>query len=370
VGLIPSRVLCQFLRIPSATLSHWKKEGFLCPFSYGQYDEADVNAFLMKHSVNFNSPLTWRAVREGKISLLSTEEVTTKFGVDHSRVRILRTQNLIAYICYPGKRGRYFYDEESIARVCALPKLYFATQLEHIIGCAIRNLVHTGELKLFENPLDRHNACVSDTELIAFLEKRLPGWVEPKSWINERLNTDKPLVPLTEAIIELGASKRGVYDELNARRVRYIRSGIIRVSPAWLKAHFEVSHPLSAEQVAKIYDVGFTTAAGWGDIECPISAHDHSTLYSLRLACWIAILQETSSPGYEDTMPLFVRQRLNARDWHHLLTLTEAAQWCKCSKALLAELAQQGKILGIRTPDGDWRFTKYQLLAARKQMGI
>jgi hypothetical protein len=356
------------LKISPETAYSWHKKkalSYIVVNHAAHYVVTELNAFLVRSALHFPSPPTVDDLLERSVILLRQDEVELRFPKGRSKLHLWKQRGDLAVIKFPGKKGGLRFCAASLEAYIRSPEceLLALSQVSHILGGKGRKFP-PAELQAVENPQDRLGSYITRESLRAYLGKghRLPPWVDPEDWIEDRLASSESLVALsTQVIRQLGTSSlQGLTARLDELKAHYIfkREGNWRlVCPTWLAAQTEYApQPLTKADLYKLFGVSDSGPARWlrnNLIKCPLPNHQHKGGSPwLYRSCWIKIVAETASPGLD------VEEWYNRRMSNPVpsLSTSQAARQLRIPTTDLEERAREGQIKGVRIPTRNWRF--------------
>lgn len=365
------------LGVCDETLRKWKLKSFLVPDKGSAYSVSSLNAFLAEHSQGFDSPPTVEDLLSGRIRLLKMAEVQKALGVGRCAVlELIRRGELAAVkLMVNWLISRASLEAQLQAR--RTDDVYARRVVAMILSVSLARvglLAAEGKLSWRQGKTGGNNRPITRQSLLELLQELLPDWISAEDWLEDRLESGRPLLTHGQARWRLGVSKAGLWTLINLRQIQNIArlEGHGRlISPESVEAYQEYNAEVfTSSDVARLYGVVEPSVARWrdaGKIECPIDGHEHPNADWLLGSCWVAIMQRDSDPNFSAT--LWYGLRRSGRSVAPTLSVGRMAQRLGLEPSTVQTMADQGIIVGFRTPLGSWRFSRKMLSNIRPKYG-
>jgi len=269
------------------------------------FDCTLVNALFKNCRNNFAEPLTIADLVNKKIVLVRAARVKTV--LDRIKRKRRYRYNRLRYIQLPGtcefRITQASIDCVNTTKASTVPKPFnFQNDSEtvaHIVGCtpsSVPYLVSCGVLQTVPgtNPLR-----YKQNSLRRCLLQRLPPWVTPEDWIDERLSTTQPLLAFANVVKALG-SEAAVHEAIRLELLRYITvKRRFAFSPDAVTEYILSEPPLNNNVFSALYDVSLTTVQLWrrsGKLTCRL--HPGMPKHQMRQSCSLVLLRKTLPPAH------------------------------------------------------------------------
>lgn len=365
--------LARLLRLHAETVQGWQLTGHYIANEH-HYSSATINAFLASCAHTFPAPPTIEELLHDALTLLTPEEAADYLNLKTLQALHYRRQTGQLYAICLGSRWRFSKqsvetwwqqdnDDELLPRPLA----------EHILGIGtvtLAKLVKHNRLQSTRQHGGHITRPITQESLLNLLQQLLPAWVDPRDWVDDRLQDHRPLVSLKTAVAHLGTPMQSLQTLLHHQHIGYIHTPhgkAILIAPEAIDAYLQYCEPLSKGSIATLFGVTTTTVDNWlraGKLTCPVQAHGHTTPLVLYPACLVAVLRERLAP---DLQP--VRwYRLRLQHGGNLLNAYQAATALGMPLDTFLAHAEQYQVRGLLTPGGRWMFAPAQIAKAKRRL--
>lgn len=372
--LIPAYRLYGQLRIASETLRTWSQSGYL-PALHPRpkdphYTAAQLDAFLASCARGYDTPPTIAQLLSGEIVLLTISE--TMSLLDMPKTTLLQRLSTGAIRSFKLK-GAVRVDKASVEAYIALNSSLATTaggcftrqEASHITGCSsdfLGKLIESGALAT--EPISNR---ITRDSLAGWLKGRLPDWLDPHDWIEDRLAETAPLMYPNEVLKYLGMARRELRGFMIEKRLHYITTpgGLVYFSPESVRAQLETQSPLLQKDIVHILGPARHLILRWirqGRLRCGVH-EPHENWYK---PCVLSLVAKYLGPGLIASNWYEARQRTTER----LVGSSILAASCGVPARKINDLAKAGVIPGIRSPGDEnyWYFTPSQARKVRQAL--
>ncbi|HSX01450.1 MAG TPA: hypothetical protein VLF67_04375 [Candidatus Saccharimonas sp.] len=377
-GYVSAGVVETILAISDETRRQWNSSGFLKPDKPNSklYAVTHIDALLAKQYRGLAKPLTTADLLAGRDRLLPTPVARQQLRVSHDALgRMIRLGRVAAV-----KLARdWRVSQQSLlsyqnAQVAQRAEGYSQRQVQMVLSVSrptLSLLVRDGRLQV--QPVTGYGTehPIARASLLKFLKDLLPDWISAEDWLEDRMASGRPLISQAQACLRLGIRHQTLHALVASRQLQTIArfSGPwYVVAPESVEAYLEYrGRIMTPKDVADLYGVSPSEGYRWhaaGMVSCPIPNHTHTDSKYLLAPCWIARLQQDGGPGFQAMR--WYQLRANGTSAGPTASEVEMAQLLGLSRTELVKQAADGRIVGLRTPAGRWRFSNRSLRDARK----
>jgi len=360
--------LAKLLHVTLSSLKNWRAQGLLprCTVHSGLcYNEIEVNAFLANCKHNLRQPLTLKDLLSGAVTLLTLNEAMQHSGFSK---KALNARHLVQRIHLTGRQPRFVQSSLPI-RATKIPDNIGIAAVSLITGVrtsALKQLLAKGVLKNDS----RHGRDITfhQKQVLCFLKTRLPAWIQPLDWFNERLASGLQLVSFSEAARQLG-TKEHLLEAMSGFTLRYIHFGHSQLfMPESIAAFVAQEEIVSKSTFTAICSVQPITLHNvWIKKNyriCPL--HDH-TKWDYKKSCILAFLREALPHD---------ASRLCADRWYaqqttnpqKLVDLAQVTGYLGVNRKTVLSYIDSGFLRGLRLPSGSYKFTPRHLANRKSQL--
>jgi hypothetical protein len=360
--------------VPQETLRMWHRRGSLVHNDDLRYEVSALDDVLKTGARNFKQPPTWDDLLHGRITLVTKAQAQELLPVSNYQLRARMQSGDLAAVKLI---ATWRYDKASLMACFAAERSndrLIRQVAGHILGisdCGIARLVASGRLEAAEHITGEGQVrAVTHASLARLLSELLPAWIDPQDWIDDRLDSSRPLLRPLQAAQLLGVRLEELNRIAAEQRLAHINrpSGRCRLySPESAWAYLEPGEPLSFDQIGNQFGASSSGARGWwvaGALTCPLPLHLHTSAGELYKACLIAILENCLSPG----IPAKSWYNYRSTSTERLIAKPTVMKRLGVTERSIDKLIQQAVLKGILRPDGGWRFTPRQIRRCRKRM--
>ncbi|HET9411747.1 MAG TPA: hypothetical protein VFO38_02780 [Candidatus Saccharimonadales bacterium] len=365
VSRISVDVLASLLRLNHMTLRKWHRQGILTGTSHGNFtngplwlDVSSVNSLLARGMLHYPA-ITVHDLLTQRVTLVRQSDVRDSFEF---------TKEQTGAMFANGKRPAVMLGDHAKRLLATYPPLPVQRKLTVAETALILGVGHARVHDLLKSreltPTDEVPYQVDYDSLVALLRTRLPDWIDPHDWIQERLESFEPLLELRATQVLLGGKKYAAHF-FERQLLRYIGSGstmrpVTGIAPESIKACIDSDDPVTLPMLALLYDESLGRVATWkadGKLTC--AAHKPHAI--LKKACVLVILRQNLGSELRQ-LDWFDTQITKRRK---LVGSVQAAEYLGIALDTTNALAAIGELQGLRTPAGTWKFTHHQLKCAK-----
>ncbi|HSW81568.1 MAG TPA: helix-turn-helix domain-containing protein [Candidatus Saccharimonas sp.] len=364
--LVMADRLATLLNVRRETIAAWKTKNILVGKRINRfvhYSSAVVNAFLAQCIHNLESPVTLEQLINGETELLDVAQAAEFAGVSKEAIRRWVEQGRVLYVIFPRCLGKIRIVKSCLKRKLRQRPHPTTAQVALMIGFtdgAVRRFVREGKLKkvILSNRL--RPTYVTFDSFMRFLKTRLPYWIDPVDWIDDRLACGLPLLATDEASRQLG-TRLQLEKAVEQRQIQFVNRTIKNrpepgFSPESIAAYVERQPIIPIDTIATIFgSKPITVRYHWvkkGYVICPLHAH---TGWDYKKVCLLAYLNSVL-PGQADEW--YDQQTTNPQE---LFEVSYAMRYLKLSWHEVQMLLGSGLLQGLRLPSGSYRFNTEQL---------
>jgi len=357
--------LASLLKVPRQSLTTWRSAGLLAGEIFNQclhHSLEAVDALLASCPQNIDPPLTAYKLLCGEVELIGSDEAAALAGVSKRSIHNWMACGRISYIRLPMAKNRLLIVKASLKEKPTIQRHPSPEQVSLFTGLhidSIRRLITQRKLKKAATSTTLHLFVEFDS-VYRLLSERLPNWIHPMDWIDDRLTCGQPLLSPNEASRQLG-TKSQLDDAIEQRLVRYINRSFRGhsypgISPESITAFVDNQTVLDVKDIAAIFgSEPRTLTQTWrpkGYVICPLHTHNQ---WDYKKACLLAYLDD-ALPGKADKW--YDRQ---TTDPQKLFDFKYAMRYLKTSRHTVQALIESGQLEGLRLPSDSYCFTLEQL---------
>lgn len=366
---LDSRRLAELLRVPLDTLKTLRHQKALMPCCFINnnrlhYDEESVNSFLATRKQNLRKPLTLQDLLSSNVGLLTLTEALDYSGFSKNYILNKRSVQRIEVATHQTRFVQSSLPKKSTAEV----GLDLASHITGQSPGSLRQLITDGVLQ--NDSQGEHRIAFHRDQMLRFLRGRLPVWLSPEEWFEERRHSPLPLLRFGEAIRQLG-TKTHLLEAMDSCMARYVYFNHSQsYSPESIAAFVAQEEIVRPKTLATLVGVHYhTVTKGWGAKGyriCPI--HDHKPgEWDYKKTCILAFLSSALPPNASRMSPdrWFVQQTTHPQE---LIAQADVASYLSVSHATVMQFITADILRGLRLPDGSQMFTPRQLLNRKTQL--
>lgn len=368
---IENTIIAQLLRMSDSALDAWQANGRLVGkvmHRVRHYHVSVVNNFLASCQHTFLEPPKVEDLLSGRLVLLTSDEAMDHLHIHNRNTLFTRRDDGRLFSIQLSNKWRFSQDSVLACRQADLEDDRLSRKVViHVLGISkniVFDLTDKGWLMCQQTGNNSQYKPVIRDSLLKLLSELLPDWIDPRDWLDERLEDPRPLLRFRVALSQLGTNKAGLRELLYAQHIRYIRSpnGRLTLIPqSSIEEYLQSCKPLTSEEISRLFGVNTAAVDYWilkGFMLCPIKAHGHKEQWAtLYPSCLVAILRRLLSPGMQPLHWYRMRMRYGGK----LVKDYEIAPAFGVSPRKMQRLAEAGQVCGIKTPAGQWLFTPRQI---------
>lgn len=321
--LIDLQLVTQTLQVSVKTLCNGAANGTLSIVQEGsaQYcHEEEIDQLLREGAPDASTPFTWAMIVAQGITFMTQSEAVKQLDVSQSEVsrlgqagqlclvRIGRnvryTKQSVQAISQPKERQCKKHNLNPAVQQTVQPDdLLTYKQTAHVLGVGLKHTLPglVASKQLTVKRLGRNRYITKDS-LVALLPRLLPAWIDPTTWVKDRLASPHGLV-YQKVLWATEGDRLMIPDILMNNEVQYIShvaSGLPLLSQESYLAYIERCEPYtSKEMFARLFGVSATTITNWdktypGWRTCRFHPHTDDRTYR---SCALKILERYLSEG-------------------------------------------------------------------------
>ena len=372
--LVQAGTFANLVGLDRKTLRRWHTDGRLryditrrgSDHADDMYYESTLDRFLAACRYNSTRKIRYDDLVTHRVILVSRERAMELTGLSYAALRARLDMGQLRGVII---RRDWHVTQESLNYYLQVTQ-YTPAMTAHIIGLSLSRNPTSKESfyrLLRADELVRHyfslgNAIyITEQSIDAYLSDHLSLGTTPSEWREERLQDSRPLLTTQQITHQLNrGSKYYVGRKLERERLAHVwlpQKTVRLYSPTAFDTFMDMERRPTDAEIALWFGVHPTEVTRWrmsGLVRCPLSQHEHKLFEPLYEACWREIMEGQLTPGTGAHHWITARKLSPKPLFGRMLAAAELG----ISPDEVVAHAEAGRLRGIRTLTGDWRFTQ------------